>query len=285
MVSCKPNTADIIDLVSVFRDLVNEPRMRRSLAKNQSRWNKLCSAMDLIEDTSMAVRSYSSQSDTSDKGKLYLETYGLLQGLKLRQDAVFDLCDALGSRRSKGGFPGLDNVRSARVSVAGHPTKKQREGGGPHHLVQMSLRRNSLQIMSASANGPKFTHIRLNDLIHGQEAELTKILTGVITDLREAELKHKAQFRGSKLEAVFPNSLSYSFEKIYEHIQGGPLAGLGVWGVEQVRTTLTEYRRALEARDIQIDTYDAIKYHYELLAYPLDQHQSARTARRKSSFR
>src|ERR1700692_4941612 len=128
----------IIEMLLEFRDLINVPRTRDPLAKNQSKWNKLCSAMDVAEDSSMAVRAYSVQGDTSDKGKLYLETYGLLQALILRQDSVLDLCDVLGSVRGKGDFSGLERVRSTRVSVAGHPTKKQREGHGPYHLIQTS---------------------------------------------------------------------------------------------------------------------------------------------------
>jgi hypothetical protein len=72
-------TSGVLDATLEFRDLINEARMKRPLIDDRSRWNKLCSAMDVIEDTSMAVTSYSSQQDTSDKGKLYLETYGLLR--------------------------------------------------------------------------------------------------------------------------------------------------------------------------------------------------------------
>ena len=231
--------------------------------------------MDVIGDTSMAVRAYSSQEDTNDKGRLYLETYGVLQALQVRQDAIFDLCDVLGSNRNKGDFPGLEDLRSARKSIAGHPTKRQREGEGPregpHHLVQTSLHRNSLQLMSFSPGGPKFTHINLDALIRKQESELGQILGGLITDLKDAEAKHKAQFLGRKVGAVFPGTLGYSFEKIYEHIGGSHLAGLGPWGLDEVSRTLDEYRRALEARGIQLDTYDSIKCHFELLAYPVEQ--------------
>jgi hypothetical protein len=265
------NMSDILAAISEFRDIVNEPKLQQVLMRNPSHWDQMCSAMDVIEDTSMAVRSYSSQEDTRDKGKLYLQTYGVLQALVMQQDAVFDLCKVLGSSRAKGDLDELANVRTARVSVAGHPTKKQRDGDGPHGLVQMNLHRNSFEVMSFSSAKPKFTQVSMLDLIRGQEVELGKMLRGVILDLKEADAKHKAQFSRSKIEAVFPNTLGYSFEKIYEHIRGGTLAGLGVWGVEEVRRTLDEYRCALEARGIQIDTYDAIKYHYDLLAYPLNQ--------------
>jgi len=133
----------LIELITEFRDLINHPRIQQPLMRDRQRWYKLCSAMDVVEDTAMAARSYVAQKTSDDKGKLYLETYGLLQALVLQQDAVTDLCTALGSPRAKGDFPGLTKTRAARISIAGHPTRRQRQGAGPHFLVQMSLGRGS----------------------------------------------------------------------------------------------------------------------------------------------
>ncbi len=265
------DTRGVLAAISEFRDLVNIPRLQQGLMKDLSQWGKLCSAMDVIEDTGMAIRSYSSGEETRDKGRLYLETYGVLQALVVQQDAVSDLCAVLGSSRAKGDFPELTNVRTARVSVAGHPTKRQRDGDGPYHLVQMSLGRNSFELVSLSSGSPKFKHVSVRDLIRDQEAALGKILTGVIDDLRDADAKHKAKFHGSKLQAVFPQTLSYSFEKINEHVRGDTLAPVGSWGIEQVRNTLNDLRRGLEAREIHVGTYDSIDNLYDLIEYPLEQ--------------
>jgi len=90
------NSTPVIDVMMEIRDFVNGPRIQQELMKNRPRWLKLCSAMDVIEDTAMAVRSYSSQDDSGDKGKLYLETYGVLQALKVRQDAAHEPVRRLG---------------------------------------------------------------------------------------------------------------------------------------------------------------------------------------------
>jgi hypothetical protein len=245
--------------------------LQQVLMKDISGWRKLCSAMDVIEDTGMAVRSYSSGEDTGDKGNLYLRTYGVLQALVVQQDAVYDLCAVLGSSRAKGDFPELTNVRSARVSAVGHPTKKQRGGDGPHHLVQMSLSRGGFELVSFSSGDPKFKHVSVVQLIREQEDGLGKILRGVIGDLKRNDAIHKAHFQGNKLAASFPHTLSYSFGKINEHIRGDTLAPMGVWGIEQVRKTVDDFRRGLEARGIQVGTYDSVEYLYELIEYPIDQ--------------
>jgi len=173
--------SDILTAMQELRGAVNEPRLQQVLMENPSQWSQLCSAMDIVEDTSMAVRSYSSQQDTRDKGTLYLQTYGLLQALVMQQDAVFDLCKVLGSPRAKAEFPGLATVRTARVSVAGHPTKRQRDGAGPHGLVQMSLHREGFEVMSFSPASPRFKHISTLGLIRGQEAEIGEILKRLLT--------------------------------------------------------------------------------------------------------
>lgn len=227
--------------------------------------------MDVIEDTTMAIQFYSSQGDTRDKGRLYLETYGVLQALVVRQDAVLDLCKALGFSSTRGDDSSFVRVRTARVAVAGHPTKKQRDQRqGPHFLVQMSLGRNSFEVMSTSSDGrAKFTSVDVSGLIQEQEEVLYQILKEVITDLKEADRKHRVKFRTEKLEALFPPTLSYCFEKIYEHIRQG--VGIGMYGVDEVRSVLDAFRETLEARGISIDTYDSVKHVYERIAYPIGQ--------------
>jgi hypothetical protein len=135
----------------------------------------------------------------------------------------------------------------------------------------MSLGRNSFELVSLSSGSAKFKHVSVRDLLRDQEAALGKVLTGVIDDLRHADAKHKAQFQGNKLQTVFPQTLGYSFEKINEHVRGDTLAPMGAWGIEQVRNTLNDLRRALEARGIHVGTYDSIDYLYELIEYPLGQ--------------
>jgi hypothetical protein len=271
-ISAITNMSHIFAAISELRDIVNAPRLQQVLMRSQPQWRKLCSAMDSVVDTGMAVRAYSSGDDTRDKGQLYLQTYGVLQALIVQQDATSDLCAALGSSRAKGDFPGLASVRAVRVSAAGHPTKHQRESGeGPHHLVQMSLGRGSFELVSLSSGDPKFKQVNVRDLIRKQEDELGKILKGVIDDLKGADAKHKAQFQGNKLEATFPNTLSFSFGKINEHIRGDTLVPMGAWGIEQVRKTVDDFRRGLEARGFHFGTCDSIEYIYELIDYPLGQ--------------
>jgi hypothetical protein len=262
----------IFAAISELRNIVNAPRLQQVLMRSQTTWHKLCSAMDTIEDTGMAVRAYSSGEDTRDKGLLYLQTYGVLQALVVQQDATSDLCNALGSPRAKGDFPGLASVRAVRVSAVGHPTKPQHKSGeGPHYMVQMSLGRGGFELVSFSSGSPKFKRVNMCDRIREQEDELGKILKGVIDDLKSDDAKHKAQFQGNKLEAAFPNTLSFSFGKINEHIRGETLVPMGAWGIEQVRKAVDDFRSGIEARSFHVGTCDSAEYIREQIEYPLGQ--------------
>lgn len=250
-----------------LRDLINEPRKNQSLFKDRTRFMKLCSAMDVIEDTAMAARAYMSQKDTNDKGQLYLETYGLLQALVLQHQAIRTICEVLGVSFNKS-IPVILEVSDLRARVAGHPVGTDT---GPHFLVQGSLRRGSLEIHTPTSKTQPSTFVKLNDLLHAQENEIATIIQGILVELEAADAKHKAQFQGKKLETVFPNILNYCFEKINEHIRNTQLAGMGVWGIGELRRMISEFQAGMEERGIQLDTYDYIEYDYGLLAYPMNQ--------------
>ncbi len=220
----------------------------------------------------MATDSYLKHSENLDKGLLYLHTYGLLQALVLRHDALRKFCAILGSNRMDGDFSGLSAAREIRVDVAGHPiSHNMKTQEGPHFLIQMGLQHGSLEVMTMTSQDHKFKMVSLDGLIRDQEENLVTILSGVIQDMESDDDKHRAPFKGRKLEAVFPDTLGYCFEKIHEGISSKAAAPLAIWGIESVKKAMVDYKSGLEERGIQLGTYDAINYYYELLQYPVCQ--------------
>ena len=71
-----------------------------------------------------------------------------------------------------------------------------------------------------------------------------------------------------KLEAVFTD-ISYYIEKILENIGKSEHAKLGLMHVKLVKEVMDKLKKSLQKRGIEIDTYDSIKYLYELLEYPI----------------
>jgi hypothetical protein len=56
----------------------------------------LCSCLDLIGDTDLAIAVYHQAEHPEHEGGKYLLVYGILQTLFLQQAAVQNLCEALG---------------------------------------------------------------------------------------------------------------------------------------------------------------------------------------------
>ena len=79
-----------------LRDVVNRPPVQDRLMKDSRHWSQLCSSMDVIGDTEMAVTAYlGSRAHDEDRGQLYLRAYGLLQVLFVQQDAVKHAAEAI----------------------------------------------------------------------------------------------------------------------------------------------------------------------------------------------
>jgi len=87
--------------------------------------------------------------------------------------------------------------------------------------------------------------------------------------LKAEEKAHKDKFKMEKLEAVFPATFSYYIDKIFESVGKSEHAQLGLMHVELVKEVMDNLKESLQKRGIEIDTYDSIKYHYELLEYPI----------------
>lgn len=96
---------DLSDRIDKIRYFINGPIRQHSLMKNTATWFQLCSCLDVLGDTELAINAYSDsvldigslpKIKKYNVGSLYLEVYGLLQALFLQQDAAINLCDSLG---------------------------------------------------------------------------------------------------------------------------------------------------------------------------------------------
>src|SRR4051794_31794598 len=80
-----------------IRDIVNTARRSSALLQNRQQWFQLCSAMDAIGDTQLAVRAFLDEpmKDAKSDGWSYLVVYGILQVLYVQQDAAKMLASCL----------------------------------------------------------------------------------------------------------------------------------------------------------------------------------------------
>lgn len=59
--------ASISDLESRIRDLINEPRTQYALLKKKDLWEQLCSSLDVMGDTELAIAAFTAQTMRSEK--------------------------------------------------------------------------------------------------------------------------------------------------------------------------------------------------------------------------
>jgi hypothetical protein len=111
-------TQSISELETEIRDFINRPRRQHELLADPASWNTLCSALDVIDDTELALEAYAKWERRSKDGEKYLLVYGALQVMEVQQDAVKYICETLGLPYSRP--KELDAIRIIRNDAIGH---------------------------------------------------------------------------------------------------------------------------------------------------------------------
>ena len=264
----------ISELEHEIRDIINSPRKQYALRQRRSTWNMLCSCLDTIGDTELALAAYlehAEPDDYDDYGERYLVIYGALQTLFVQQDAVRNLAAALQIDYSPD--PLLEHIRGIRHDSVGHPTKRGSGEGKAFNFIQrVSLSRAGFTLMKTYSDNrpPEFVHVNVPDLICKQRTTLARVLSDVLDRLKAEEMEHRQQFRGERLQDAFPPTLGYYFEKISGATHGSEPAALAASVVGIVLDCLEQFKRALQRRDI-LTAYDSVNYYLDLIEYPLNE--------------
>lgn len=200
------------DLVSELRDLVNSDRVRGELAP---RWNQICSCMDAIGDAEWALAAHArlANQETGDEGMFYLAHFGFLQALFLQQDAVVQLCSALGMV-DLGDTVKLDlrEVRETRNDIA-HMTDRER-GRRFVGIVRISMTSREFTTYSFGSGGMNESVVSCAALSRQQFRCLFGVLEAAVTRLRDRERAHREKFRSISLQRIF-HGADYCLQKLH----------------------------------------------------------------------
>lgn len=179
----------IPEYISQIRMYINKPRRKYALMQDSKAYNQLCSSLDCIGDTYMALVSYLNSDFPHEVGLRYIYLYGLLQVLFVQQDASKDMSTSLKIQIINN--KDLNKIRNIRHDSIGHPTNRG-NGKSFHFISRMSITKESFTLLSFPTNSkPKFETIDIVDLIKKQIKCLNLMFRNIIKQLEENEIKHK----------------------------------------------------------------------------------------------
>ena len=258
--------------IKEIRDLINSPRKQNMLLQDDALWLMLCSCMDTIQDTEVALESFlTEKTDSSERGENYLYTYGALQALFVQQDAVDNLHESLDIPYVEDSS--LEQIREIRNDAAGHPTNRRNKKS--FNFVHFrSVYTHGFHLMTVYPNesgdgrlNSKHEDINIADLIDTQKSTFMEVLDNVIETLEEEEVAHRKKFSDKKLAGVF-SSTTYPFEKIWDAVlrPNSDHAHLVDYYVEQISECIEAFKDGLKERG---EPDDRISDIYEKLEYAL----------------
>ncbi len=253
-----------------IRKLINKPHKHYELRQNKALFSQLCSSLDVIEDTQDAINAFEEKDFGADIPSHYLAVYGFLQAIYVQQDAVINLCEALGIKDKINNYPKLKEVREIRNDAVGHPTKRNQRKGKPtsyHHISQTTLSKSGFTLASYFSDGSdvQFREIKTLDLLSEQNTYISTILSTLINNLKADEKAHKEKFRMEKLLEIFPRTSGYHLEKLFEGVYRDEYAEFADGILDLVIDVVNKFREAVGRRNM--DFYERLQDEYELIEH------------------
>lgn len=272
------NPSSIKEKMQRVRELVNHPWKREVIFSDKVKWDKVCSSMDVLEDTQSAINSYFelNDSDFADEGVRYLYLYGLLQAFFLQQDAINHLYQALFGKviKWKREYPDLYVIRELRNDAVGHPTSRNNDNSF-HYIARVSLSKQSFELASYYPKRSRSFYYRtidLYDLKQKQEKDFCNILDKVIALLEEEIQKHKGRFKNMEIASLIPNNLNYIIERLYEGIYNN--YHLVKMNFEMLKRSYKRIKDGIIKRYHTLDALSGVKDNIEDIDYILSRFEA-----------
>ncbi|MGC4108719.1 MAG: hypothetical protein QM753_20540 [Thermomicrobiales bacterium] len=250
------------------------------LRKDSFSWNRLCSSLDVIEDTDEAVDAFLHLNPTSERrseeiGLRYLALYGVLQVLYTQQDALSGLHRSLSIPFDLKAHQGIGDAREIRNACIGHPTEqthRQRQASS-NFVARITMDTPSdVLFMRALADGStESERIDLSAVIAAHTADVNHILGNVLDDLQQRVNDHRERFKDDHMQDAIPDTLGYMLQKLSEAFYAPDRSIGGLASVEAVQNALDGVRSYLHRQDADVDAFDVLELIYDELSYPLVQ--------------
>ena len=218
---------------------------------------QLTSALDVLVDSTCAINYSCGAGFPVEIGGQYLFTYGFLQALFLKQDAIKGISLALFDRMIdfKTDYPDAYITRELRNDVIGHPTNRS-DGKEFVYLVQSSLRKtvfSYIRLAPGVKRDDDFVTVDVSKAIGDTSRCVNEVLRQAANDL-DAEFRDYINSRKErKMKEIF-NTLSYAREKVLLNDLLKPA------GYDSSKRMVKELEEELVRRYGSIETMDCFFY-------------------------
>lgn len=149
-------------------------------------WNEICIAMDVLDDTCMALENYERCGLGSDNGEQYIRLYGFLQGIFLQQDSILRLYKAFTENQlDSSSDSAWAAIRDLRNLTVGHPIKRTNSQGVRRCFISrvtINSHGFQLRVWDKEKNVSKIETVDLRSLYERYKSEGVTYLQ----DIREA---------------------------------------------------------------------------------------------------
>jgi uncharacterized protein with HEPN domain len=247
---------EINQLTESVRNHINTHRYQIALLEDAGNWNQICSSLDVVGDSLLAIESYHKGTYPDDFGLKYIYTYGVLQALFLLQDAARHLSEAFTITYQPS--QALLEIRNMRNAAIGHPTKQDHKGQRYYNYIsRISMSKNGFDLLRHSRPGQyDVMRVDLTAATTDQLQELAESFRQIVSMLEEADRMHKEKFEDSPLEGIFHSAMGYFFEKIGQGIHSHSYGDrdFGHTHVRLVLETYEKFRTALHERN-ELNSY------------------------------
>ncbi|WP_347456620.1 hypothetical protein [Acinetobacter thermotolerans] len=254
----------IENLEDQLRDHINRGVLHYQLLNDKHKWWMLCSALDVLGDTSIAFKDYLQTEFPKETGLKYIYCYGILQCFILQQDSLKHLYEVFAVQWEVTNE--LKQIRKVRNASIGH-TVLNNEGGRSekdrnefnNFISRITINKFGFDLLrySKKTKDTVYEEIHIHELLTKQLDEVIVLLRRLIKEIITMENEEKKKFENEKLVDLLP--ISYWFEKIHS-IYDEQNKLFAYTALDHIQKQYLELKQSLENRLLQgEDWFNEIK--------------------------
>ncbi|EEX92099.1 hypothetical protein VIOR3934_16486 [Vibrio orientalis CIP 102891 = ATCC 33934] len=252
------------DIETQVRDHINTHRYQKVLISELDNWSQICSSLDTLGDTGLALKSYFESDFPAEAGLSYIYTYGLLQALFIQQDAMNHLSEAFDVPYELSDE--LKSIRAVRNASIGHPTKNRvKTTTYFNHISRSSMSKDGFTLARFYDEGEsEFIDVDLKKIVETQLIGINTAYALITDKLRDIDEQHRAKFMEKPLADILHSTMGYMFEKVGQAIYSPSSSNVsfGLSMLESIEEAYMNFKSALQERNELPDhtQYDLDEY-------------------------